>query len=87
MPLFHTSEDIAIASAIISNPASILRIFLDLATVINLFDKVNATPAGSFPSDDEGPLLEYWVLVFSRSPHVFEKISNTFVGGLRSSNN
>jgi len=84
----HTSEDIAIASAISSNPVSILRMFFVLATVIIRLDRVNAMPAGSFTSDNEvGPLLENWTLVFSRSPQVFRNFSKTFVGGLRSSNN
>jgi len=84
----HTSEAIAIDNAIISNPASILWIFFAFTTVISRLDRVNATPAGSFPSDDEvGLIFEYWALVFSRSPQVFKNFSKTFVGGLRSSNN
>ena len=80
----HTSDDMAIARAIISIPASILRMFFDLNTVISRLDRANTTPAGSLPSYDDKWVasLEYWALVFSRSPQVFKNFSNTLVGGL-----
>jgi hypothetical protein len=82
----HTSDDIAIANAIISNPASILSTFFAFITDINRLDRVNAIPAGSFPSYNEGQKLKYWVLVLSRSAQVFKNFSTTFVGGLIGSN-
>lgn len=45
----HASVDIAIARAIISNPASILRTFLTFTTAMSRFDKLSATSA-VFPS-------------------------------------
>jgi len=42
-----TSEHIAIAKAIISNPASMLRIFFALPTTISLLDNLKAMPAVS----------------------------------------
>jgi hypothetical protein len=52
-----------------------------------VLDRVNATPAGSFLSDDDEPLLDIWVLIFSRCPQDFKNLSNIFVGGLISANN
>ena len=84
----RTSDDIAIAIANISKPCSILMMFLVLATVINRFERFNATAAGSFQSEEVvGVLLRYWASVFSRSPQVFKNFTKTLVGGFRSSNN
>jgi hypothetical protein len=47
--LAPTSEDTAIASPIIANPASIFRTFLTFPNVINRRERVSATEAGSGP--------------------------------------
>jgi hypothetical protein len=85
-----TSEQIVNASAIIPNPASILRIFLTLVTAIRRLDTINAMPTGSFSSaddkdDEAGPVREYWALVVSRFFQVFKNLPRSFEGGLSSS--
>lgn len=84
-----TSEHMAIPSAIISNPASMFKIFFILPTATTRLNSDKAMPAGSFPltEDEDEPLSENMALAFLRSPHVLRKFPKSFVGGLRSSRN
>lgn len=86
MSTLHTSDDIAIASAIISNPVSILAMFLMLPAAISRLDRLNAMPAVSFPSTDEvRGFLIYCANAFSRSSQVFRNFANNLVGGFSDS--
>ena len=55
-----TSDDIAIANAIISKPASIFRIFFNLTTPIRRFDRLRATSNLFWSSKDEEVWFGFW---------------------------
>jgi hypothetical protein len=51
--IVHTSDDMFIASAIISNPASIFKIFFTFSMPMSRLERDKATPAAScWPSLD-----------------------------------
>jgi hypothetical protein len=86
--ILSTSDEMTIAKAIISNPASIRMTFFSLLTSVSRLERLKVILAGSRLSADKGMKVEweYWDFVFSRSPHVLRNLSNNLVGGLSSSN-
>lgn len=74
------------ASAIISNPASMLTTLFTFAPALSRLDRCNATSA-EFNTLLDGGLegVSNSDFIFSRPAHVFKNFPNSLVGGFRSS--